>query len=97
MPIGGLEQIKNKWRQLKFEDFERERKEPIDQTSALPKLGVEPEEEKIVTPQLPQSPDPAPPLAQAADVIPATGLTTTETALLSPSDQVIRQRQRGIV
>ena len=97
VPVGALEKVKNKWRKFKFEDFERERKEPIDQTSALPKLGVEPEEEKIVTPQLPQSPDPAPPLAQAADVIPATGLTTTETALLSPSDQVIRQRQRGIV
>ena len=97
VPVGALEKVKNKWRKFKFEDFERERKEPIDQTSALPKLDVEPEEEKIVTPQLPQSPDPAPPLAQAADVIPATGLTTTETALLSPSDQVIRQRQRGIV
>jgi hypothetical protein len=97
VPIGDLERVKNKWRKFKFEDFERERKEPIDQTSALPKLDVEPEEEKIVTPQLPQSPDPAPPLPQTADVIPATGLTTTESALLSPSDQIIRQRQRGIV
>ena len=28
---------------------------------------------------------------------PATGLTRTETALLSPSDQVIRKKQRGII
>ena len=28
---------------------------------------------------------------------PATGLSRTETALLSPSDQVIRKQQRGII
>ena len=45
----------------------------------------------------------APPLArtgpviqqpQRADVIPQTGLTATETALLSPEEQIIRQRTR---
>jgi hypothetical protein len=29
-----------------------------------------------------------------ADVIPQTGLTATETALLSPEEQIIRQRTR---
>ena len=95
VPIGGLEQVKNKWRQFKFEDFERIRKEP-EQTSSLPQVEA-PVEEKIATPQLPATPDPAPPMPQTADVMPATGLTQSETALLSPSEQIIRQRQRGIV
>jgi len=95
VPIGALEKVKNKWRQFKFEDFERVRKEP-EQTSSLPQVEA-PVEEKIATPQLPQSPDPAPPMPQTADVMPATGLTQSETALLSPSEQIIRQRQRGIV
>ncbi len=95
VPIGALEKVKNKWRQFKFEDFERIRKEP-EQTSSLPQVEA-PVEEKIATPQLPATPDPAPPMPQTADVMPATGLTQSETALLSPSEQIIRQRQRGIV
>jgi hypothetical protein len=95
LPIDALERVKEKWSRFKFEDFERIRKEP-EQTSSLPQVEA-PVEEKIATPQLPQSPDPAPPLPQTANVMPGTGLTTTETALLSPSDQIIRQRQRGIV
>ena len=31
---------------------------------------------------------------QTAQVIPQTGLTQTETALLSPTEQIIRQRTR---
>ena len=96
VPIGGLEQVKNKWRQFKFEDFERQTREP-EQLPDLPQVETPVEEKPVATKPLPTSPDPAPPLSQTADVIPATGLTTTETALLSPSDQIIRQRQRGIV
>ena len=96
VPIGGLEQVKNKWRQFKFEDFERQTREP-EQLPDLPQVETPVEEKPVATKPLPTSPDPAPPLPQTADVIPATGLTTTETALLSPSDQIIRQRQRGIV
>ena len=96
VPIGGLEQVKNKWRQIKFEDFERQTREP-EQLPDVSQIETPVEEKPVATKPLPTSPDPAPPLPQAADVIPATGLTTTETALLSPSDQIIRQRQRGIV
>ena len=42
---------------------------------------------------LPQTPQPVvPPRPQ--QVIPQTGLTQTETALLSPEEQIIRQRTR---
>ena len=47
----------------------------------------------IAAPQIPQSGAViAPP--PRADVIPTTGLTATETALLSPEEQIIRQRTR---
>jgi hypothetical protein len=47
----------------------------------------------IAAPKLPQSGAviPQPP---RADVVPQTGLTATETALLSPEEQIIRQRNR---
>jgi len=47
----------------------------------------------IRTPSLPQQPQPITP-APRANVIPSTGLTQTETALLSPEEQIIRQRTR---
>ena len=49
--------------------------------------------EDISTPSLPQQPQPITP-APRANVIPSTGLTQTETALLSPEEQIIRQRTR---
>ena len=49
--------------------------------------------EDIRTPPLPQQPQPITP-APRANVIPSTGLTQTETALLSPEEQIIRQRTR---
>jgi hypothetical protein len=49
-----------------------------------------------VTPQLPNTPTPVVPNTNMNPVNPATGLTTTETALLSPGEQAIRQRQKGM-
>ena len=95
LPIDALERVKEKWSRFKFEDFERITKEP-EQTSSLPRVE-EPVEQKITTQPLPRTPDPAPPLTQTGSVMPTTGLTQSESALLSPSEQVIRQRQRGIV
>ena len=44
---------------------------------------------------LPQQVTSAQPIVQqTAQVLPQTGLTQTETALLSPEEQIIRQRQR---
>ena len=42
---------------------------------------------------MPQTPQPVVPPRQQ-QVIPQTGLTQTETALLSPEEQIIRQRTR---
>jgi hypothetical protein len=50
---------------------------------------------EIKTPPLPKQPTPV--VQQTApNVIPNTGLTVTETALLSPDEQAIKLRQRGI-
>jgi hypothetical protein len=47
---------------------------------------------KPETPPLPNTP--APTIKTAQNVNPQTGLTQTETALLSPGEQVIKQRLR---
>ena len=47
------------------------------------------------TPPLPQTPMPDKRLAATTQINPATQLTRTETALLSPSEQAIKQKQRG--
>jgi len=101
MPMGALERAKNKWGRIKFEDFETKRKEP-EQVSMAP----------VETPQVNQTAQAAPPVAplpasgavQVAETQPATGpvneatgLTGNETALLNRDEQLIRQRQRGIV
>ena len=57
----------------------------------LASLSVPP----IKTPPLPKQPTPV--MQQTAtNIIPDTGLTVTETALLSPDEQAIRLKQRGI-
>ena len=51
--------------------------------------------ENIATPPLPSLPQPSVNTqANAQNVNPTTNLTSTETALLSPEEQVIRQRLR---
>ena len=48
----------------------------------------------IQTPPLPRTPTPVQSGRNVAPINPNTGLTTTETALLSPGEQAIRLRQR---
>ena len=50
---------------------------------------------EIKTPPLPPQPAPVAPQT-VSNVVPQTGLTATETALLSPDEQAIRLKQRGI-
>ena len=50
---------------------------------------------EIKTPPLPPQPTPVAP-QPIAQLIPQTGLTASETALLSPDEQAIRLKQRGI-
>ena len=64
--------------------------EPIIDTSNM-------QTNRIQTPPLPQTPQPRQMAGLASlQINPATGLTRTESALLSPSEQVIKQSQRGI-
>tara|TARA_B100000513_G_scaffold170306_1_gene86173 strand:- start:201 stop:6533 length:6333 start_codon:yes stop_codon:yes gene_type:complete len=99
LPFAKLESVKNRWKVLRFEDFEREQKEPI-QPQAKALFPLKPDQESVaqdITPQpLPDTPDPNISAAPPVDVNPLTGLTTTETALLSPGEQAIRQRQKGM-
>ena len=99
LPFAKLEAVKNRWKVLRFEDFEREQKEPI-QPQAKALFPLKPDQESVaqdITPQpLPDTPDPNISAAPPVDVNPLTGLTTTETALLSPGEQAIRQRQKGM-
>ena len=53
-------------------------------------------EVKLITPPLPLQPAPKAIQTTSAPVNQATGLTSTETALLSPDEQAIRLKQRGI-
>ena len=49
-------------------------------------------ESKITTPPLPKTPMPSKQLSQAPNIDPQTNLTSTETALLSPTEKVIAGR-----
>jgi hypothetical protein len=53
-------------------------------------------EASLTTPPLPLQPAPKAIQTTSAPVNQATGLTSTETALLSPNEQAIRLKQRGI-
>lgn len=95
LPFGALEAEKNKWKGLKFEDFEK-KAEPQRQSQSLTEPPVEQTATATepVTPPLPEAGQPAVAPTPVAGLNPLTGLTTTETALLSPGEQAIRQRQR---
>ena len=54
-----------------------------------PKTGLQ---SKVVTPPLGNTPMPSKQLSQAQNVDPITKLTSTETALLSPTEKVIASR-----
>ena len=75
---------------------------PVDKRSSLPRIesqdtgiaSLRPTP-PIQTPPLPKQPAPVVQQVQS-NIIPNTGLTASETALLSPGEQAIRLKQRGI-
>ena len=99
MPFDKLDSIIFRMEDIKFKDLEDPNRTPLPTPSGggTPSLfnmgaqGTEP-----VTPELPNTPTPIVPNNNMNPVNPATGLTTTETALLSPGEQAIRQRQKGM-
>ena len=105
-PRGQLIEIRNKWNNTplgltedEIEKYHREKygikTEPQSSLPSLQQSDVQVSQAptKPVTPPLPKTPTPV--LAAQANPISATGLTNTEMALLSPSEQAIRLRQRG--
>ena len=95
LPFGLLEREKNKWRGLRFEDFERRTREPeIRENINVPQIDPVSQITEPVTPPVQDTGTPTVAPTPVANVNPMTGLTTTETALLSPGEQAIRQKQR---
>ena len=97
LPLDQLEDAKDNWEDLSFEDFEREQKEPKQRQQMSEAPAAQPVEQEPQTPPLPDTgaaqPGP-PPVASVPN--PATGLTPVESSLLSREEQLIRQRQRGL-
>jgi len=108
MPIGELETLKSEWSVKTFEEYEKAYME--EQQKRLDERRKN--QTAVETPQVNQTAQAAPPVAplpasgavQVAETQPATGpvneatgLTGNETALLNRDEQLIRQRQRGIV
>ena len=102
-PFSELNAVIREMKRIKFDDLLDENRRPftpsqqtaptMEEIQGLEGLTGEAEP---VTPQLPNTPTPIVPNANMNPVNPATGLTTTETALLSPGEQAIRQRQKGM-
>ena len=65
----------------------------LDQSSISQQTEPQVQTAEIQTPPLPNTPMPVTPI-RTANVVPTTGLTQTESALLSPEEQLIRQRSR---
>ena len=103
MPIGALTSEKAKWDYKSFKSFEEKIKIP-EQQSAIETPVATQEISQAATPVAPVAPLPeSKPVDVAASqpaagvVDQATGLTSTESALLDRDEQLIRQRQRGTV
>ena len=89
--ISYAENMRNRAEQIK--EFEKAPPPPNPDENILNLLQTQ--EANIQAPPLPPQPTPVTPQT-VANVVPQTGLTATETALLSPEEQAIRLKQRGI-
>ena len=95
LPLGLLEREKLRWTGLKFEDFEKEQEAQQQESSVVqPVTTPVAQTPEIQTPPVQETGAPVVAPQPVAGVNPMTGLTTTETALLSPGEAAIRQRQR---
>jgi len=97
LPLSKLDSIIFKMENIRFKDLvDPDRKPLAKPKSSSDNLYFGDQQQDPVTPELPNMPTPVVPNTDMNPVNPATGLTTTETALLSPGEQAIRQRQKGM-
>ena len=96
LPLSKLDGIIFKMENIRFKDLVDPERPPLPQPTGSGSNIFFGEQQEPVTPQLPDTPTPVVPNTNMNPVNPATGLTTTETALLSPGEQAIRQRQKGM-
>jgi len=91
-------ELKSVIRNLKYSNLNKPFKYDIPETpEPVSEIPIEQTQQvSQATPQAPPLPQQPQPVLQATtpQIDPTTGLTPTETALLSPSEQAIRQRQR---
>jgi hypothetical protein len=95
-----IREYKNK--SLKYPEEREDRstivpEQKVRTASTMPDIDFSmPTRTRVQAPPLPQTPQPQRMgLASLQQINPATQLTQTESALLSPSEQIIKQRQRG--
>jgi hypothetical protein len=102
LPLNALDRAKRKWEKMKFEDFEINKKEPIQ--SNKPLFAAPPQEVSQVDVPVPPLPDTGTPeiapnqMANVSGtaVSPQTGLTNSESVYLSPTEQLYRRKERGL-
>jgi len=98
LPFAQLEGAKSKWSLMKFEDFEKEMKEP-EQTSAAPVVAPQ-QTAEAPEPEVAPLPDTPQPTVAPVDMVnrpnTTTGLTDAESVYLGPTEQLYRRRERGI-
>ena len=96
-PRKELNQIIREYRNKPLAKEETTEQEIQDDRSEIQQTREPTRISQIQTPSLPRSPEPVLARTSTANVInPLSGLTQTETALLSPEEQLIRQRTKRV-
>tara|TARA_Y100001938_G_scaffold88095_1_gene120698 strand:- start:191 stop:667 length:477 start_codon:yes stop_codon:yes gene_type:complete len=99
VPRRQLQSAKNKWDGLKFEDYERELREPkaSDKFSRVTTPETEQTAQAPQVPPLPDTPQPSvSPVSMTNQPSNRTGLTDAESVYLGPTEQLYRRRERGV-
>ena len=92
-PVRDLNAVIREYRNKSLKPVETTEREIEDQRSEVTPRPEPTRVSQLQTPPLPSTPAPIVSATQTANVVnPLSGLTQTETALLSPEEQLIRQR-----
>ena len=100
-PKWDLKDVIDKWKYERFEDYELDKEDELQKVSQAPinvPQNMNVASGPVETPPLPDTsgtPVVPPNINMAGQINQATGLTQTEDALLSPTEKLIRQRQRN--